>query len=126
GSEPSFRSPGHRAGPPFWRLSRFAGLSALARETPSTAVQRNRYRGEFMATATQSATPTRDDFAQMLEESFTQGSPQEGAVVTSIVVVVEKDLAVLDLGAKTEGRVALRECAAPGRQADIKVGDTVE
>ncbi|MGZ5843871.1 MAG: 30S ribosomal protein S1 [Xanthobacteraceae bacterium] len=79
-----------------------------------------------MAIATQSATPTRDDFAQMLEESFTQGSPQEGAVVKGIVVGIEKDLAVIDVGAKTEGRVALREFAAPGRQADIKVGDTVE
>ena len=79
-----------------------------------------------MATATQAATPTRDDFAQMLEESFTQGSPQEGAVVKGIVVGIEKDLAVIDVGAKTEGRVALREFAAPGRQADIKVGDTVE
>ncbi len=79
-----------------------------------------------MATATQSVTPTRDDFAQMLEESFTQGSPQEGAVVKGIVVGIEKDLAVIDVGAKTEGRVALREFAAPGRQADIKVGDTVE
>jgi len=62
----------------------------------------------------------------MLEESFTQGSPQEGAVVKGIVVGIEKDLAVIDVGAKTEGRVALREFAAPGRQADIKVGDTVE
>jgi small subunit ribosomal protein S1 len=79
-----------------------------------------------MATATQFATPSRDDFAQMLEESFTQGSPQEGAVVKGIVVGIEKDLAVIDVGAKTEGRVALREFAAPGRQADIKVGDTVE
>ena len=79
-----------------------------------------------MATATQSVTPTRDDFAQMLEESFTQGSPQEGAVVKGIVVGIEKDLAVIDVGAKTEGRVALREFAAPGRQADIKIGDTVE
>jgi small subunit ribosomal protein S1 len=79
-----------------------------------------------MAIATQSATPSRDDFAKMLEESFTQGSPQEGAVVKGIVVGIEKDLAVIDVGAKTEGRVALREFAAPGRQADIKVGDTVE
>jgi small subunit ribosomal protein S1 len=62
----------------------------------------------------------------MLEESFTQGSPQEGAVVKGIVVGIEKDLAVIDVGAKTEGRVALREFAAPGRQADIKIGDTVE
>ena len=79
-----------------------------------------------MATAASAATPSREDFAQMLEESFTQGSPQEGAVVKGIVVGIEKDLAVIDVGAKTEGRVALREFAAPGRQADIKIGDTVE
>ncbi|HYQ19410.1 MAG TPA: 30S ribosomal protein S1 [Xanthobacteraceae bacterium] len=98
-------------------------MRAKRHQPPSSE---NHYRGEFMATATQSATPTRDDFAQMLEESFTQGSPQEGAVVKGIVVGIEKDLAVIDVGAKTEGRVALREFAAPGRQADIKVGDTVE
>jgi len=79
-----------------------------------------------MATATSSATPSREDFAKMLEESFTQGSPQEGAVVKGTVVGIEKDLAVIDVGAKTEGRVALREFAGPGRQAEIKVGDTVE
>ncbi len=72
------------------------------------------------------ATPSREDFAALLEESFTQGSPQEGSVVKGIVVGIEKDLAVIDVGAKTEGRVALREFAGPGRQADLKIGDTVE
>ena len=76
-----------------------------------------------MATAT---APTREDFAQMLEESFTQGSPQEGTVVKGKIVGIEKDMAVIDVGAKTEGRVAMREFAAPGRQADLKVGDEVE
>ncbi len=47
-------------------------------------------------------------------------------MVKGKVVGIEKDLAVIDVGAKTEGRVALREFAAPGRQSDIKVGDTVE
>src|SRR6476660_4562330 len=79
-----------------------------------------------MATAVSSATPSREDFAKLLEESFAQGSPQEGAVVKGTVVGIEKDLAVIDVGAKTDGRVALREVAGPGRQADIKVGDTVE
>ncbi|TMJ30334.1 MAG: 30S ribosomal protein S1 [Alphaproteobacteria bacterium] len=84
-----------------------------------------------MAPAISSATasppaPSREDFAKLLEESFIQGSPQEGAVVKGIVVGIEKDLAVIDVGAKTEGRVALREFAGPGRQADLKVGDTVE
>jgi small subunit ribosomal protein S1 len=50
----------------------------------------------------------------------------EGAVVKGKVVAIEKDLAVIDVGAKTEGRVALKEFATPGRDADIKVGDEVE
>jgi small subunit ribosomal protein S1 len=79
------------------------------------------------ATASTSAAPSRDDFAAMLEESFTQGgSPQEGSVVKGIIVGIEKDLAVIDVGAKTEGRVALREFAGPGRQNELKVGDEVE
>jgi small subunit ribosomal protein S1 len=50
----------------------------------------------------------------------------EGSVVKGTVVAIEKDLAVIDVGLKTEGRVALKEFAAPGRDADIKVGDEVE
>ena len=78
-----------------------------------------------MATAA-AHTPTREDFAAMLDESFEGGNLQEGSVIKGTVVGIEKDLAVIDVGLKTEGRVALREFAAPGRQADIKVGDEVE
>jgi len=76
--------------------------------------------------ATASSAPTREDFAAMLDESFTTGNLQEGAVIKGIVVGIEKDLAVIDVGLKTEGRVALREFAGPGRQNEIKIGDTVE
>src|SRR3954470_735786 len=80
-----------------------------------------------MATATASSVnPSREDFAAMLEESFGQGSPQEGTVVKGKVVGIEKDLAVIDVGAKTEGRVALREFSGPSRGNEIKIGDTVE
>jgi len=79
-----------------------------------------------MATATAQA-PSREDFAKMLEESFSQGgTPSEGTVVKGKIVGIEKDMAVIDVGAKTEGRVALREFAGPGRQATLKVGDEVE
>jgi small subunit ribosomal protein S1 len=97
---------------------------------PSTKTGTDRILGVFMATATaattSSATPTREDFAALLDESYAQGSPQEGTVVKGIVVGIEKDVAVIDVGAKTEGRVALKEFAGPGRQNEIKVGDTVE
>src|SRR4051794_18683149 len=80
-----------------------------------------------MATATASApASSREDFAAMLEESFTQGSLQEGTVVKGKIVGIEKDMAVIDVGAKTEGRVALREFSGPGRASTLKVGDEVE
>ena len=72
------------------------------------------------------AAPSREDFASMIEESFSDGHLQEGSVVKGTVVGIEKDVAVIDVGLKTEGRVALREFAGPGRAAEIKVGDTVE
>src|SRR5690242_12060462 len=76
-----------------------------------------------MATTT---APSREDFAKMLDEAFTQGNLQEGTVVKGKVVGIEKDLAVIDVGAKTEGRVALREFTGPGRQNEVKIGDEVE
>jgi small subunit ribosomal protein S1 len=72
------------------------------------------------------AAPSREDFASMIEESFGNGHLQEGSVVKGTVVGIEKDVAVIDVGLKTEGRVALREFAAPGRSNEIKIGDTVE
>ncbi|MGO9396556.1 MAG: 30S ribosomal protein S1, partial [Xanthobacteraceae bacterium] len=72
------------------------------------------------------AAPSREDFASMIEESFSDGHLQEGSVVKGTVVGIEKDVAVIDVGLKTEGRVALREFAGPGRSAEIKIGDTVE
>ena len=70
--------------------------------------------------------PTRDDFAAMLEESFSSGSALEGTVVKGTVVAVENDLAIIDVGLKTEGRVALKEFAVPGEDPNLVVGDIVE
>src|SRR5271154_394672 len=78
------------------------------------------------AAAATAPVPTREDFAKLIDESFGHGNLQEGAVVKGTVVGIERDLAVIDVGLKTEGRVALREFAAPGRDSEIKVGDTVE
>jgi small subunit ribosomal protein S1 len=73
------------------------------------------------------ANPTRDDFAAMLNESLGgENEGFEGRVVKGTVTAIENDMAVIDVGLKSEGRVALREFAAPGQKADLKVGDEVE
>jgi len=70
--------------------------------------------------------PSRDDFAALLEENLQQNTLEEGSVVTGTVVGIENDLAVIDVGLKTEGRVPLKEFAAPGQAAELKKGDKVE
>jgi small subunit ribosomal protein S1 len=80
-----------------------------------------------MARAAESlSTPSRDDFAAMLEASFETRAPAEGAVVRGTVVAIENDYAVVDVGLKTEGRVALKEFAMPGQQPNIEPGSEVE
>lgn len=72
------------------------------------------------------ATPTRDDFAKLLEQTLGDADGFEGRVVHGTVTGIENDMAVIDVGLKSEGRVPLREFAAPGQKADLKVGDEVE
>ncbi len=72
--------------------------------------------------------PSREDFAALLEESFVTQELYEGSVVKGTVVAIEKDLAVIDVGLKTEGRIPLKEFGVKGRdeEAGIAVGDEVE
>ena len=70
--------------------------------------------------------PSREDFAALLDESLASDSLQEGMVVKGIIVAIEKDLALIDVGLKMEGRVPVKEFQGPGRNGDVKVGDTVE
>ncbi|HVA15088.1 MAG TPA: 30S ribosomal protein S1, partial [Stellaceae bacterium] len=65
-------------------------------------------------------------FAALLDESLGTASGLEGTVVKGRVLAVENDSVLIDVGLKSEGRVALREFSIPGRPADIKPGDTVE
>ena len=55
------------------------------------------------------AFPSRDDFAALLNESLGgEGESFEGRVVKGTVTAIENDLAVIDVGLKSEGRVPLR------------------
>ncbi len=78
-----------------------------------------------MATA-QTAQPAKESFAALLDESLGTASGLEGTVVKGRVLAIENDSVLIDVGLKSEGRVALKEFAAPGRPAEIKPGDIVE
>jgi small subunit ribosomal protein S1 len=68
--------------------------------------------------------PTRDDFAALLDESMHGRDMLEGQVIHGLVVGVEKDFVIIDVGLKTEGRIPLKEFTNNG--ADLKIGAKVE
>ncbi len=70
--------------------------------------------------------PTTDDFAALFEQSAGNQSTIEGTVVKGRVIAIEKDIAVIDVGMKTEGRVPLREFAVPGQDAKLEIGEEVD
>ena len=79
-----------------------------------------------LMTPSKSLTPSRDMFAEMLEASLVERRDFEETVVTGKVTAIEKDVAVIDVGLKMEGRVPLKEFAQPGGAVTLKVGDLVE
>jgi len=68
----------------------------------------------------------KESFAALLEESLGKADNLEGSVLKGRVVAIEGDTAVVDVGLKSEGRVQLKEFAAPGQAHELKVGDEVE
>ncbi|HZZ82980.1 MAG TPA: 30S ribosomal protein S1 [Anaeromyxobacteraceae bacterium] len=69
-----------------------------------------------------------EDFATLFAQSEAQGGQvEEGKVVHGTVIQLTKDFAVIDIGYKSEGQVAISEfVAAPGAEPAVKVGDKVE
>src|SRR5687768_792399 len=67
------------------------------------------------------------EFAALLEESLGGASSFEGTVVKGRVIRIANDFVVVDVGLKSEGRVALREFANGGSAApEVREGDIVD
>jgi small subunit ribosomal protein S1 len=79
-----------------------------------------------MATATSLANAGVEDFAALLDATLGPDTGFAGSVVTGRVIRVDGDFAVVDVGLKSEGRVPLKEFAAPGQKPEVKSGDVFE
>ena len=60
-----------------------------------------------MTAAKTESAPTDENFAALLEESLSETKNFEGTVVKGTVIAIENDAALIDVGLKAEGRVAL-------------------
>jgi small subunit ribosomal protein S1 len=71
-----------------------------------------------------------EDFASMFEASIKEGGRtglvKEGEVIKGTVVRVTGEYAVVDIGYKSEGQVAIAEFTSPKGEVLVKPGDAVE
>lgn len=69
-----------------------------------------------------------EDFASMFENSLKEGKPlvREGEIVKGTVVRVTGEYAVVDIGYKSEGQVALGEFANSRSDVAVKAGDLID
>jgi small subunit ribosomal protein S1 len=70
--------------------------------------------------------PSREDFAALFNEHIEHEDVYEGSVVKGVITAIEKDLFVIDVGMKMEGRVPMKEFGNNGKATELKVGDAVE
>ena len=75
---------------------------------------------------TSAETPAIEDFASLLAETFSEDTSIEGSVVKGTVVAINDDYVTIDVGLKSEGRVALKEFGIAGQSSEVQVNDTVE
>jgi len=76
--------------------------------------------------ALREADPATADFAAMLNDALGESTGFEGQVVRGQVVNIVGDFAIVDVGLKSEGRIALREFANGNGSPEIKTGDFVD
>ena len=79
-----------------------------------------------MSQAEITAKSTGENFAELLDQSFQEIASIEGSVVSGTVLSIEKDMILIDVGLKSEGRVSLREFGNSEDDIQIKPGDIVE
>ena len=79
-----------------------------------------------MSQADITANSTGENFAELLDQSFQEMASIEGSVVSGTVLSIEKDMILIDVGLKSEGRVSLREFGNSEDDIKIKQGDIVE
>ncbi len=78
-----------------------------------------------MATS-ESPVQGKESFEALLQESFGEHNSLEGTVLRGIVIEVESDAVVVDVGLKSEGRIALKEFTRHSGEEAPKKGDAVE
>jgi len=69
---------------------------------------------------------TKENFLDLLNEFMQDSRTFEGKVVKGTIITIYNDMATIDIGMKSEGRVPLKEILGRGGMHEAKVGDRID
>lgn len=67
-----------------------------------------------------------ESFQQLLEESFLQINPRNGATIPGIVIGINRDVVLVDAGLKSECPVPIAQFRNESGELEVSIGDTVD
>ena len=69
---------------------------------------------------------TNSEYEKLISNSLQQKESKEKSIVNGKIIAIENDMAIVDVGLKSEGRIPLSEFTRPGQKAEIKLGEMLE
>ena len=66
------------------------------------------------------------EFDTLLTESINKSKIKEGSIIEGIIAEIEDDAVIVDIGAKVEGRISIREFAFQKDNKKLEVGDKID
>jgi len=69
---------------------------------------------------------TNSEYEELISKSLQQKESKEKSIVSGKIIAIENDMAIVDVGLKSEGRIPLSEFTRPGQKAEIKLGETLQ
>ena len=66
------------------------------------------------------------EFEKLLSDSLAASNLKEGSIIKGIISDIEDDVVVVDIGAKTEGRISKREFIFLKDKKELEVGDEID
>ena len=66
------------------------------------------------------------EYDALISNTFKDKNIKEKTIITGKIISIENDIVTIDVGLKSEGRVAISEFSRPGNKAELNVGDETE
>ena len=66
------------------------------------------------------------EYEKLITKTINTKNIKEKSIVTGKVISVEKDIVIVDVGLKSEGRIPVSEFARHGQNIEVGIGDLLE